>query len=646
MSAVRSGIAITCGLMAALLCLQGTTLAQSAPHDMRFIADKPLVAIWSHPNEHLANPVLAELVKALQDVAPPDAQAVIGTAIPKMDLMRVSMSMGKNAYSDQPRPIGVSLFHFTDPAAATVLLNNMSKGLETKTAPEFKSPVYYRKPWSAPGEAEKDWKLGMGVTQLNPQTVVNSESVEKMLQVLTPAAATTPPAWSNDLATLAKTQSTMFIDLVQVRDEMKQAGPPPGQGGMEGMIFNSVKSLWEQADYAFVSLDTTNGIQLSAQAQSPNAESAQRFKGALDGILGLAKGFLPTAKQAAQQLNQMQPGLGEMAYTELENLVSSIKITQTGTQTKLTLGIPQETLAKVPALILPAIKQARERAMAMQSTNNMKQIALAMHNYHDTHRGFPAAVMLGKDGKTPHSWRVAILPYIEEQALYNQYKFDEPWDSENNKKVAATIPAGYRSVNATNGATSTSYVVLTHPDGVFNATPAAKGSGIQQITDGTSNTIMVVEANTEIPWTKPEDLPLVDGQPLPALGFPGATTFNVAMCDGSVQRLTTKLTDEFRKLVTKGDGNVVDVEALRPQDGGAPGQPQPPRSGSFESSTKSPASVPATKAPASAPADLAPRRVPPPAAPVPVPAPPGIPAPPQGIAPPPPAIPAPPRVEP
>jgi prepilin-type processing-associated H-X9-DG protein len=263
-------------------------------------------------------------------------------------------------------------------------------------------------------------------------------------------------------------------------------------------------------------------------------------------------------------------------------------------QTKMTLGIPQETLAKVPALVLPAIKQARQAALANVSRNNLKQIALALHNYHDTHKTFPPAVKLDKDGKTPHSWRVAILPYIEEQALYNQYRFDEPWDSENNKRVAATIPAVYRSPTATNGNNCTSYVALTHANGVFNATPAAKGTKMAQVTDGTSNTVVIVEANAEIPWTKPEDIAIVDGQPLPQLGFPGATTFNVAFCDGSVQQLTTKLTDEFRKLITKSDGNVVDVNSLRPQDGGGQGQPQPPR---FESSTKSPAFAPDAPAP-------------------------------------------------
>lgn len=618
MSAVRSGIAVASGLIATLLFLQGTTQAQSAPHDLRFIADKPLLAIWSHPTEHLKNPVLAALIGEIKRTPP--AKGDLSEAFVKMDLLRMSLSLGNSPWTDKPIPQHATIVHFTDPAATKIFFESVSKGMEARNSEGVAYPIYTRTFAAIPGEPAKDWKLFPSAALLNPSTAVEADTAELLLKVTAPASATAPPAWAKDLATLANTQTTVFIDLVQVRDQMKEAGPPPGQGGIEGMIFNSVKSLWEQADYAFVSFDTTNGIQLSAQAQSPNAESAQRFKGALEGILALAKGFLPTAKQAAQQLNQINPGLGEMAYTELENLVNSIKITQTGMQTKLTLGIPQETLAKVPALVLPALKSAREQAMAMQSMNNLRQIAIALQNYEATHRAFPAAVILGPDGKTPHSWRVAILPFIEEQALYNQYKFDEPWDSENNKKVAATIPQVYRSANATNGANCASYVALTHPDGVFNATPAAKGTAIRQVTDGLSKTIAIVEANAEIPWTKPEDLPLVDGQPLPQLGLPGASAFNAAFCDGAVQQLTTKLTDEFRKLVTKSDGNVVDVETLQPQEDGPPRRPQAPGDSPFDATAPTKSAVPVPAPPAIAPP------VPAPALPVPAP---GIPAPPR-----------------
>src|SRR4029078_916180 len=79
--------------------------------------------------------------------------------------------------------------------------------------------------------------------------------------------------------------------------------------------------------------------------------------------------------------------------------------------------------------MLKAIEAERESGRQALSLNNAKQLSLALLTYETPHRQLPSAVVMGKDGKTPHSWRVEILPYLEQQALYNQYRLDEPWDS-------------------------------------------------------------------------------------------------------------------------------------------------------------------------------------------------------------------------
>ena len=560
----RLRLSLLFGLWSAVLAISSSLPAQTvAPHDLQNIAEKPIMAFWTHPSEHLKNPVIATLFKEFKDLARPSRDQQILSNLSKIDSIKMSLGMGRSVWSPTPMPQAVVLYHTTDAATATTLFNSMTQGLEAKTTPEWKSPIYTHKGYGPPGEEAKDpnaWKLQNGFTQLDPQTIVQTDNIELMLKTLSAKTPAAPPAWAKDFAQLAGGQSMWMIDLAQLREMLKDEKGPPG--GMEALLFSNVKSLWENADYAFISIDTTNGVQYSAIAQSANAESAQRFKGTLEGLLAIAKGLMPMAKQGTEQLNQISPGLGTMLYTELENTLKGINLTQTGTQTKMTMGISQEFLAKVPALLLPAIKSARAAAMANLSRNNLKQIVLAMMNYMDANKKFPAAVMLGPDGKTPHSWRVAILPYIEEQVLYNQYKFDEPWDSENNKKVAATIPQVYRSPLATNGPNCTNYVVLTHPDGVFNSTPGS-GTKIRQVVDGLSKTIAVVEANAEIPWTKPEDLPVVDGQPLPKLGMPGATTFNTAFCDGSVHSLSTALKEELmRNLISMKDGKAIDMEEL------------------------------------------------------------------------------------
>ncbi len=95
------------------------------------------------------------------------------------------------------------------------------------------------------------------------------------------------------------------------------------------------------------------------------------------------------------------------------------------------------------ALLLPAVQAVREAARRAQCTNNLKQIGLALHNYHSATNGFPAAAITSKDGKPLLSWRVAILPFIEQQNLYNEFHLDEAWDSPHNKALIARMPKTY-----------------------------------------------------------------------------------------------------------------------------------------------------------------------------------------------------------
>jgi len=190
-----------------------------------------------------------------------------------------------------------------------------------------------------------------------------------------------------------------------------------------------------------------------------------------------------------------------------------------------------------------------------QSVNNLKQIALAMHNFHAANNRFPPAVLMGPDGKTPHSWRVALLPYLEQGNLYRQYRLDEPWDGPNNRQLLAKLPAIYRAPRELPGSSNASYFVLTGPETIFDG---PQGSGMADIRDGTSNTLLVVECKRDIPWTKPEDIPYDPRKPLPELGGCYEDLFIAAMADGSVRALP-KTTDEqtLRALISKAGGEVV-----------------------------------------------------------------------------------------
>lgn len=201
------------------------------------------------------------------------------------------------------------------------------------------------------------------------------------------------------------------------------------------------------------------------------------------------------------------------------------------------------------------------------SENNLKQILLAMHNYESAMGKFPnnGPMTPGKKGAKPVSWRVHILPYVEEDNLYKEmwddYKWDEAWDSEANKKWVEKMPKIYAPIRVTTKEKGhTFYRGFTGKGAVFEA---GLKLTIPAITDGTSNTVAVVEAGESVPWTKPDDLPFDPKKELPKLGGLFDGEFHMALCDGSVRRVKAKFdADVMKALITRSGGEVADASSL------------------------------------------------------------------------------------
>ena len=209
----------------------------------------------------------------------------------------------------------------------------------------------------------------------------------------------------------------------------------------------------------------------------------------------------------------------------------------------------------------PLLTQMKNDSNRWQTINNLKFLMLAMHNYHETHKAFPAQASRSADGKKLLSWRVHLLPFLDAGALYREFHLDEPWDSEHNQKLIAKMPEIYASPSLTREQRKsgmTTYLGLLADKTLF-ASP--EGVSLKKILDGTSNTIAIVDANanTAVLWTKPDDLQIDLKQPLKDLtGQPGGM-FRAALCDGSVRGIPDKIdTELFRRLIQIDDGEAVE----------------------------------------------------------------------------------------
>jgi len=214
-------------------------------------------------------------------------------------------------------------------------------------------------------------------------------------------------------------------------------------------------------------------------------------------------------------------------------------------------------------LMIPAISQFRKSASKASDTNDMKQVVIAAHNRHDTVNEF-AEGPYSKDVQTQVvnsrlSFRVDLLPYIEQQYLETQFRKGEGWDSAVNRPLGDVVIQSYASTLDPAGTATTRYRGFVGPGTVFEP---GKKVRLTDITDGSTNTIYAITADDGVVWSKPDELPFSATGPLPSVGkkaYSGGT--NIAMCDGSVKFLRNTTNETvLRALITRNGNEQLPVD--------------------------------------------------------------------------------------
>jgi type II secretory pathway pseudopilin PulG len=173
----------------------------------------------------------------------------------------------------------------------------------------------------------------------------------------------------------------------------------------------------------------------------------------------------------------------------------------TWTQLAISLAI----LGLLFVLLLPAQRNVGEAARRSQCRNNLKQIGLALHNYHDRYGTFPPPYTVDPSGRKLHSWRTLILPYLDQGPLYEKIDLTRPWNDPVNEPLRQAKVPTYQCPSAAAEPTHSTYLAVVASDGVFRW---GETTSREQVTDGTADTLLVVDVNRAraIPWMEPTDL--------------------------------------------------------------------------------------------------------------------------------------------
>jgi hypothetical protein len=320
-------------------------------------------------------------------------------------------------------------------------------------------------------------------------------------------------------------------DLARIVEETLPVLPKELGGGPGTTLTHGVR-------WAALGLDAPPKTALRLTIQSADARAAAALKEAFDrGLEELAreKGLLAVLPDVDKMTGLVR------FQVEGDRVVLSLQGREAG------------------AVLAPLVRLGTRWGARARSTANLQRLAFAVHSFVDANRrAMPAVANFTRDGKPLLSWRVHVLPFLGEEKLYKEFHLDEPWDSEHNKKLLDRMPEVYRGPSRRlTEQGKTVYLAPVGKDLAFSGGPAGR-TFPQDFPDGTSNTILLVEADDAhaVEWTKPADLEVDRRRPDAGLARV-LGDFLVALADGSARRVKTTVSKETLWAAFTRDGGEV-----------------------------------------------------------------------------------------
>ncbi|MFO1007882.1 MAG: DUF1559 domain-containing protein [Planctomycetaceae bacterium] len=219
-------------------------------------------------------------------------------------------------------------------------------------------------------------------------------------------------------------------------------------------------------------------------------------------------------------------------------------------------GVVVLLVVAVIYLLMPPIYPRREAAYRSQCKNNLKQIGLALHNYHDQYQEFPPAYTVDEHGKPLHSWRTLILPFIDQELLYQKIDLSKPWNHPVNISAFKAVVPVYECPSVKSEPGMTNYLAVTGENTGIRPERSLK---FKEMTDGSSNTLAVVEVNPKhaVHWMSPHDadLALLLGLSREKDNLQHTGGYHVLLFDGSVRYLSIDIQESILRALVSASGN-------------------------------------------------------------------------------------------